>query len=78
MSADGKMLIWRMKDHLEFPIKGFLLAKEKKHSLHFNGGIKMIKIRMTNKGLCMNIDNETNTYLAGTENSGVLNAISPL
>ena len=32
-----------MKDNLEFPIKGFLLAKEKKHSLHFNGGIKNIQ-----------------------------------
>ena len=61
-STDGKILVWRLSDKLEFPVKGHLLAKKKEGGeTAIIGGTALDKV-------CIN---EDNTYFVGTEGGQV-------
>ena len=60
-STDSKILVWRLKDKLRFPIKGHLIARKKGNETSLLGGTALDKV-------CIN---EDNTYFVGTEGGQV-------
>lgn len=61
ISTDGKVLVWRLKDYLKFPIKGHVLSKTIKGEQIIAGGMCLARVH----------GYKETTFFAGGENGQI-------